>query len=106
MTRGSSGFPKSKSVNRQHVIRGLVGLLIFIAVHRSPHPAMANVASQIILHPTASASLKVLGTTVGRDKVRNLCSHTPPRINQGSIGLPGDAVLCTILRVVSHFRRP
>jgi peroxin-11B len=30
---------------------------------------MANVASQIILHPTASASLKVLGTTVGRDKV-------------------------------------
>ncbi|KAF8271425.1 peroxisomal biogenesis factor 11 [Lactarius quietus] len=30
---------------------------------------MANVASQVILHPTASASLKVLGTTVGRDKV-------------------------------------
>jgi len=30
---------------------------------------MANVASQVILHPTASAALKVLGTTVGRDKV-------------------------------------
>jgi len=30
---------------------------------------MANVASQIILHPTASASLKILGTTLGRDKV-------------------------------------
>jgi len=30
---------------------------------------MANVASQIILHPTASATLKVLGTTLGRDKV-------------------------------------
>jgi len=30
---------------------------------------MANVASQIILHPTASSTLKILGTTVGRDKV-------------------------------------
>ncbi|KAI0274607.1 peroxisomal biogenesis factor 11 [Gloeopeniophorella convolvens] len=30
---------------------------------------MANVASQVILHPTASAALRVLGTTVGRDKV-------------------------------------
>ncbi|KAH9985419.1 peroxisomal biogenesis factor 11 [Russula compacta] len=30
---------------------------------------MASVASQIILHPTASATLKILGTTVGRDKV-------------------------------------
>jgi len=30
---------------------------------------MANVASQVILHPTASAILKVLNTTVGRDKV-------------------------------------
>ncbi|KAI0307775.1 peroxisomal biogenesis factor 11 [Multifurca ochricompacta] len=30
---------------------------------------MANVASQIILHPTSSAILKVLGTTLGRDKV-------------------------------------
>jgi hypothetical protein len=33
---------------------------------------MANVASQVILHPTSSATLKVLGTTVGRDKVRSL----------------------------------
>ena len=32
---------------------------------------MANVASQVILHPTSSATLKVLGTTVGRDKVRS-----------------------------------
>ncbi|KAI0287005.1 peroxisomal biogenesis factor 11-domain-containing protein [Russula aff. rugulosa BPL654] len=30
---------------------------------------MANVASQVILHPTASSTLKILGTTVGRDKV-------------------------------------
>jgi len=30
---------------------------------------MANVASQLILHPTASASLRILGTSVGRDKV-------------------------------------
>jgi hypothetical protein len=33
---------------------------------------MANVASQVILHPTASSTLKILGTTVGRDKVRNM----------------------------------
>jgi hypothetical protein len=36
----SSGFPKSKFCNpnptRQHVIRGLIGLLIFIAVHHRP----------------------------------------------------------------------
>ncbi|KAI9445229.1 peroxisomal biogenesis factor 11 [Lactarius indigo] len=30
---------------------------------------MANVASQVILHPTSSATLKVLGTTLGRDKI-------------------------------------
>jgi len=30
---------------------------------------MANLASQVILHPTATATLKVLGTSVGRDKV-------------------------------------
>ncbi|KAH9982439.1 peroxisomal biogenesis factor 11 [Lactifluus volemus] len=30
---------------------------------------MSNVASQVILHPTASATLTVLNTTVGRDKV-------------------------------------
>ena len=38
---------------------------------------MADVASQIILHPTASASLKILGTTLGRDKVRSLCPSPP-----------------------------
>jgi peroxin-11B len=30
---------------------------------------MASVASQVILHPTSSAALKVLGTTLGRDKI-------------------------------------
>ncbi|KLO20233.1 peroxisomal biogenesis factor 11 [Schizopora paradoxa] len=30
---------------------------------------MATIASQVILHPTATQTLKVLGTTVGRDKV-------------------------------------
>lgn len=31
--------------------------------------SMSTAASQIILHPTVSQSLKVLSTTVGRDKV-------------------------------------
>jgi len=31
---------------------------------------MATVASQLILHPVVSQGLKVLSTTVGRDKVR------------------------------------
>ena len=31
---------------------------------------MATVASQVILHPVVSQGLKVLSTTVGRDKVR------------------------------------
>lgn len=31
---------------------------------------MATVASQLILHPVVSQSLKILSTTVGRDKVR------------------------------------
>lgn len=31
---------------------------------------MATVASQVILHPAVSHSLKILSTTVGRDKVR------------------------------------
>jgi peroxin-11B len=30
---------------------------------------MAGVASQVILHPTATATLKVLSTTLGRDKI-------------------------------------
>lgn len=30
---------------------------------------MATIASQIIMHPTATQTLKVLGTTLGRDKV-------------------------------------
>jgi len=30
---------------------------------------MATIASQVILHPTATQTLKVLGTTLGRDKV-------------------------------------
>jgi hypothetical protein len=68
---------------------------------------MANVASQIILHPTASATLKVLGTSVGRDKVRSLHVYVPTYPNnRETIGLQGDAILCTLLRVVSHFRRP
>ncbi len=69
---------------------------------------MANVASQIILHPTASSTLKILGTTVGRDKVRKYVSHVPPPIypSRGThIGLQGDTVLCTLFRVVSRFRR-
>jgi hypothetical protein len=70
---------------------------------------MANVASQIILHPTASSTLKILGTTVGRDKVRNICfprTRLRPLIRVGEpIGLQGDAVLCALLRVVSHLRR-
>ena len=31
---------------------------------------MATVASQVILHPVVSQSLKILSTTIGRDKVR------------------------------------
>ena len=31
---------------------------------------MASIASQIVLHPTVSQTLKVLGTTLGRDKAR------------------------------------
>lgn len=31
---------------------------------------MATVASQVILHPVVSQGLKILSTTVGRDKVR------------------------------------
>lgn len=46
---------------------------------------MANVASQIILHPTASASLKILGTTLGRDKVRS-CPSPPSQHNALSNG--------------------
>jgi len=66
---------------------------------------MANVASQVILHPTSSATLKVLGTTVGRDKVRSLGpSRVPPSTQQRIIGIQSDAVLCTLLRVVSHFK--
>jgi hypothetical protein len=70
---------------------------------------MANVASQVILHPTASSTLKILGTTVGRDKVRNLCFprtrlHPFIRVRE-PIGLQSDTVLCTLLRVVSHFGR-
>jgi hypothetical protein len=85
--------------------------------HQAPHcfcqssssarPAMANVASQIILHPTASATLKILGTTVGRDKVRSSCLPVPPHpFNRETVGVQSDTVLCAFLRVVSHFGRP
>jgi hypothetical protein len=63
---------------------------------------MANVASQVILHPTASATLKVLGTTVGRDKVRSLCPLMQLSTKQRTIGLQSFTVFCTLLRVVSH----
>ena len=48
---------------------------------------MANLASQVILHPTASATLKVLGTAVGRDKVRSLhvyVSHVAATYQSGN----------------------
>ena len=69
---------------------------------------MASAASQIILHPASSSTLKILGTTVGRDKVRKYMfpTHAPPLIRvREPIGLQGDTVLCTLLRVVSHYRR-
>ena len=34
---------------------------------------MADVAAQLVLHPTASQAVAVLGTTLGRDKV---CTHS------------------------------
>lgn len=33
---------------------------------------MSGIASQVILHPTASQTLNLWSTTVGRDKVSNL----------------------------------
>ena len=35
---------------------------------------MASIASQVILHPVTSQSLKVLSVTMGRDKVRSCVS--------------------------------
>ena len=64
---------------------------------------MATVASQLILHPVVSQGLKVLSTTVGRDKVR----VWPRRLYLCGLrsfqGLSGLAILCEILRLVAPF---
>ena len=40
---------------------------------------MAMVASQLVLHPVVSQGLKILSTTVGRDKVREKALASPHR---------------------------
>lgn len=39
------------------------------SAHSSCEPVMASVASQLVLHPVTSQSIKLLNTTNGRDKV-------------------------------------
>ena len=47
-----------------------------IITYFGPLLVMATgIASQVILHPTASHTLKLLGTTLGRDKVKHKCHH-------------------------------
>ena len=42
---------------------------------------MATVASQLILHPVVSQGLKILSTTVGRDKVRVANTRVYPGVS-------------------------
>lgn len=68
---------------------------------------MANVASQVILHPVVSQSVKVAATTVGRDKVSPASDN---RLMSGQrklmrhifylLALQGSTVLCEILSLV------
>ena len=64
---------------------------------------MATVASQLILHPVVSQGVKILSTTVGRDKVRAIL-YRVYLSNLFSIqGLPSHPILCEVLCLVASF---
>ena len=56
---------------------------------------MSGIASQVILHPTASQTLKLWSTTVGRDKVSKLLLVADTRLHHIMIlaDLPNSAIL-------------
>jgi len=55
---------------RATIIWAAINLLKSLNRHRTYLIIMSSLASQIILHPTVSETIKVLNTTLGRDKVR------------------------------------
>ena len=78
---------KLRSVMHIHVIACLVLLL-----------AMSSLASQLVLHPYVSQSLKYGATNLGRDKVSP--SAPPLRTNRPPLALPHRAVPLPLPRLV------
>jgi len=77
--------------------------------------AVVDVTSQVVMHPVVSHSLKVWGTTLGRDKVgpaNPLTTETKELMMLSCVGrlfgsrqyldVPCNPVLCPLLRVVSR----
>lgn len=65
---------------------------------------MANVASQIIFHPTVSQGLKFGSTTTGRDKVGSskMKTYGQDALIQFYLDLQGYPILCPLLCMVSY----
>lgn len=61
---------------------------------------MAAIASQVVLHPVVSQSLKMGHTTVGRDKVRKQSQMPLPHDLTYAVDIPCHPILREILRLV------
>jgi hypothetical protein len=58
---------------------------------------MASLAQQVVFHPAASQTLKLLATTVGRDKASLLPGFTPaPQPDLLVPDIPHGSVLCAL----------
>lgn len=68
-----------------------------------------GVASQVILHPTASQTIQLLGTTAGRDKVNchpTLTAFRPELMALDyTVDIPNYPILLSISGLVSDFTR-
>ena len=66
---------------------------------------VAHAAQQVVLHPTVSQSLKVLGTTLGRDKVRIPIPPLLTSLSHYAPDIPRRPILCTFPRMAAPLQR-